>query len=238
MYAFLLLLAIGAVSRTSAQRPPYAGQRPTGYKDRLEENNSGSNVAVVPLDNRFGGGSGSPVSASVAPTDANLPVAALGDAALVNTLNQRPADHRPFWLINYEAIEAQKNGGRRPTAASPISGPTAALPELTNRFADDDAAVVQQQQQQRPTAFTHGSANDAGNFLIRQPEIVYPLPAAEPTIPTTPTVIMLNGQPFLLTPLAGGVAAGGTGAPAVLVQQHPQQLHQNWLREQPTIYFD
>lgn len=266
------MLLVSAVGLTSAQRPPYAGQRPTGYKDRLEETN---NVAVVPLDNRFGGGGGSSSSAptsapssAISPAsggtaaNANLPVAALGDAALVNTLNQRPADHRPFWLINYEAIEAQKNGDRRPNASSAVAsaGPTA-LPVLTNRFAADDEAAVQQPQPIRPTtSIALGSADDAGNFLVSKPEIVFPLPAVGPTAVSadTPTVIMLNGQPFLLTPLASGVVGG---AAPVVVQQHQQQQQaalqqaaiqqlavqqaslqqpQNWQlqREQPVIYFD
>lgn len=197
----IALSAIATIPATvTAQRPPYAGQRPTGYHDRL------NNTDVVPLANRFGGNNN-----AAAPTQ-QLPTAALGDAVLVNQLNQRPVDQRPFWLINYEAIEAQKNSGQRPSSASSATASTTTnantisnsnlLPDLTNRFAADDVPV-------RPTAITPeasllGSHNDVANFAISQPEIVYPLGGV--TVATSaikqPQVITLNGQAFLLTPLA------------------------------------
>lgn len=89
-----------------AQRSPYAGRRPTGYKNRLTpetlaatENNDG-------IGNRFGGQI-DPLAPTT--TTQRIPYDAHGDHELVNHLNRLPIDQRPFWLINYEAIEAQRN---------------------------------------------------------------------------------------------------------------------------------
>ncbi|XP_023036898.1 uncharacterized protein LOC6639235 [Drosophila willistoni] len=41
-----------------------------------------------------------------------LPIDAHGDRELINHLNQLPVEQRPFWLINYEAIEALRNSSR------------------------------------------------------------------------------------------------------------------------------
>lgn len=38
-----------------------------------------------------------------------LPYDAYGDKQLVDHLNSLPIENRPFWLINYQAIEAQRN---------------------------------------------------------------------------------------------------------------------------------
>ncbi|EDW72662.2 uncharacterized protein Dwil_GK17123 [Drosophila willistoni] len=46
------------------------------------------------------------------PLAAQLPIDAHGDRELINHLNQLPVEQRPFWLINYEAIEALRNSSR------------------------------------------------------------------------------------------------------------------------------
>lgn len=45
---------------------------------------------------------------TVPPT--RIPFDAHGDTQLIDHLNQIPIDNRPFWFINYQAIEAQRNG--------------------------------------------------------------------------------------------------------------------------------
>jgi len=79
----------------NGQRSPYAGSRPSGYKDRLKPELAGGNGDVA---NRFSEN-----------TNERLPYDALGDAALVHQLNQLPEDKRPFWLINRAQIEAHRN---------------------------------------------------------------------------------------------------------------------------------
>lgn len=87
------------------QRSPYAGRRPTGYKNRFTPETLAANTDNG-IGNRFGG-----TIDPLAPTTTTqrIPYDAHGDYALVNQLNRLPVDQRPFWLINYEAIEAQRN---------------------------------------------------------------------------------------------------------------------------------
>lgn len=234
--ACVLLLAFERI-QVDAQRPHYAGQRPTGYHDRFNtiENTTtaaaaAAPAAAVPLDNRFGGSTGGATATTTTPT--RVPTGALGDLALLDYYNQRPVEQRPFWLVNYEAIEAQKNGGAvvasRPTAAAAVaatataaSSPgssaatTTALPELGNRIGGADqrptsaptAAATPPSPSSGAAQQQLGTPNDAFNYAIFQPPIVYPLPVVTPEdlagagIKGQPNVIMLNGQPFLLTPL-------------------------------------
>lgn len=135
-----------------AQRAPFAGKRPAGYKDRFTPDKT--NDAV--LNTRFG-------ENDVTSSTPRLPYDAHGDAAVVDILNRRPVDQRPFWLINYEAIEAHRNGGVPPVPSTPARPSFAGAPSiqqsvneinLTNRLGTDD--------------------NSAYN-VISQQEIVYPL---------------------------------------------------------------
>ncbi|EDV52672.1 uncharacterized protein LOC6543895 [Drosophila erecta] len=49
---------------------------------------------------------------STAPDDSRLPIDARGDREWVNRLRQLPLDQQPFWLLNYQAIEALRNSSR------------------------------------------------------------------------------------------------------------------------------
>ncbi|KAJ8930878.1 hypothetical protein NQ314_016298 [Rhamnusium bicolor] len=94
-----------------AQRPPYAGSSPKGYPllaSRFQDTSSDS--APVP-DNTIANRIGDENSG----TTIKLPVDARGDADLVMRLNQWPRDNRPFWLINAEHIEKQRNPEANPT---------------------------------------------------------------------------------------------------------------------------
>lgn len=113
----------------SAQRAPFAGARPNGYKDRLQTDNA-NNANTDPNNNviadRFGGNT----NTGVAGTTERLPHLALGDREIVDRLNSFPVDQRPYWLVNAEAIEAQKNQGIRPSNPTNQNGAT----EIGNRF--------------------------------------------------------------------------------------------------------
>ncbi|CAD7094170.1 unnamed protein product [Hermetia illucens] len=186
---FTIALLVVAASLGKAQRPPYAGSRPVGYKDRFRPRPTGAAASATSLndiDNRFGeiannldnstnvtqrppvgvevvygepsdpsntnaqdqsnaasgngqqpqqqeqgvnvvnrlGGSRkssivpTATTISATPTIApfrqttlnHVPYDAHGDVFLVNLLNQRPVDQQPFWFVNYQAIEAHRNG--------------------------------------------------------------------------------------------------------------------------------
>ncbi|EDX11399.1 uncharacterized protein LOC6739019 [Drosophila simulans] len=47
-----------------------------------------------------------------APDNSRLPIDARGDRDWVNRLKQLPVDQQPFWLVNYQAIEAMRNSPR------------------------------------------------------------------------------------------------------------------------------
>lgn len=234
----VLCFAMQGDVQVAAQRPHYAGQRPTGYHDRFNGNNvttvtrdasnnttnpiaGTSTASAVPLDNRFGSNS---ISGAPAAPPTRLPTAALGDQALVEYWNQRPVEQRPFWLVNYEAIEAQKNGGVIPAAQSrPQQAATTVAPDLVNRFAIGDDQTIAATVATVSVGVSQqelGSSNDALNYAISKPQIVYALPVdkAEKIGSTnSSTVIMVNGQPFLLTPLvpATSVAVAGSTTPKV-----------------------
>ncbi|KAJ3640014.1 hypothetical protein Zmor_003337 [Zophobas morio] len=94
-----LVVLVAIFAATMAQRPMYAGSRPIGRPDlasRFRDPNEESTVAVF---NRVGEDG----------TTAKIPVDARGDAVLVDRLNQWPREHRPFWLLNADHIEASRN---------------------------------------------------------------------------------------------------------------------------------
>lgn len=87
----------------TAQRSPYAGARPSGYKDRLQlQPTSGTQAQASPsnsdIGNRFGEGS----------STERLPYDAYGDAAAFQHGLQLPEANRPFWILNQAHIEAQR----------------------------------------------------------------------------------------------------------------------------------
>lgn len=93
---FLVLLSLSTMLfGANAQRGSYAGVRPisNGIKGPFPEQPSG-------ITNRFGEENGL--------TPQKLPIDALGDANLVNTLLNRPQHQQPFWLLNWQQIEAHR----------------------------------------------------------------------------------------------------------------------------------
>lgn len=109
------LFAVVAISLSAAQRSPYAGGRPQGYKDKYTPQ-----TAEV-IANRFG-----EQSQAAAATGQQLPHAAHGDATYVQLLNSLPIDRRPFWFVNYQAIEAAQQQPfpivRPATGPAPFAG--------------------------------------------------------------------------------------------------------------------
>lgn len=92
-FSFMVLLQV-----VVAQRGSYAGVRPiaNGIKGPFPMQATG-------LNNRFGDDDNSINGPQ------RLPVDALGDVNLVNKLSQRPLSHQPFWLLNYQQIEAHRD---------------------------------------------------------------------------------------------------------------------------------
>ncbi|XP_030375528.1 uncharacterized protein LOC115624820 [Scaptodrosophila lebanonensis] len=90
----------GAAVGTGASASP-SGSPQFGIVNRFgaAENNSNTPNSI----------SGSTVpAAGVVP----LPIDAHNDLEFVNHLNRLPIDKQPFWFINYQAIEAQRNSSR------------------------------------------------------------------------------------------------------------------------------
>ncbi|KAL0821647.1 hypothetical protein ABMA28_005088 [Loxostege sticticalis] len=101
--AKIVLIVLSLVSVTLAQRPGYAGSMPFGYPVMVTTTTTTQAPppgATGGLGNRFG---------DVSTTTQRLPLEANGDAALVNQLMQLPVDQRPFWLINWQALEEHRN---------------------------------------------------------------------------------------------------------------------------------
>uniref|UniRef100_A0A1B0BPC2 Uncharacterized protein n=1 Tax=Glossina palpalis gambiensis TaxID=67801 RepID=A0A1B0BPC2_9MUSC len=82
----------------------------------------------VAFSGRFGETDNESTASTIASTTMQkLPLDAQGDQLLIDRLNRLPEDRRPFWLLNYQAIEAQRNssvanvaGGSR--GRSPFAG--------------------------------------------------------------------------------------------------------------------
>lgn len=71
-----------------------------GLASRFRDDDAESTTADD-LASRFGEGGTTP----------KIPVDARGDHDLVNRLNTWPREHRPFWVLNADHIEAQRNKG-------------------------------------------------------------------------------------------------------------------------------
>ncbi|XP_037031504.1 uncharacterized protein LOC119071010 [Bradysia coprophila] len=135
----------------SGQRAPFAGSRPNGYKDKLQTDNTistSSDANTNVIVDRFGGSTN---TGGVAVTTDRLPHLALGDREIVDRFNTFPVDQRPFWLVNAEAIEAQKNQGRPSTPTNQNVG------EIGNRFGSG------------------GQPNTVNGNRPNYPSVVYPL---------------------------------------------------------------
>lgn len=169
------LLIVGFVSflETNGQRSPYAGSRPSGYKDRLTGTGSGTTQAgSVDVANRLGESS----------TSERLPYDAYGDAYLVNHYNQLPDDKKPFWLLNQAHVEAHRgtpgtNGGtvlnsQRPQTAAQANANTntnnnANTNNVASRFSGADAAPAGRVPNEQDNIYDH-------NVISHQP-VVYPV---------------------------------------------------------------
>ncbi|XP_046969451.1 uncharacterized protein LOC124536854 [Vanessa cardui] len=93
---FILFSALIVIC--GSQRSPYAGRRPIGFP--VIETTTLANAQNDTLGNRFD----TPENA----TTQRLPIEALGDRDLVNRLGQFPQDKQPFWFINWQALEQQR----------------------------------------------------------------------------------------------------------------------------------
>jgi hypothetical protein len=99
---FVLSLSLMLLSAVSAQRGSYAGKRPVYHENKGDF----PTEATAGLNNRFGADND---LNGYAPQPQQLPVDALGDYAYYNRVNQLPYWQQPFWLLNYQQIEAHRN---------------------------------------------------------------------------------------------------------------------------------
>lgn len=120
----LIIVAFATIS--NAQRPFYAGTRGTAYNNGLV-----IPPQQAPLDSRFGEENDQIPTNQQGVSTQRIPVEANGDKTLVDILKRRPIDQQPFWLINWMAIEAQKNNGR------PLQNPSDNN-ELNSRFGEEN----------------------------------------------------------------------------------------------------
>lgn len=133
LFGFLFFLIVAV----SAQRPYYAGASPIGVPQlasRFQDQSASSSVTSSTtasqssssslntnpnVVNRNGG------TDSTTSTTVRLPVDARGDAELVNRISKWPREHQPFWYINAQHIERQRN----PQAQGNTDAATVSLPK-------------------------------------------------------------------------------------------------------------
>ncbi|KPI98643.1 hypothetical protein RR46_04616 [Papilio xuthus] len=100
MISLYLIFAL-LVATSVCQRPSYAGSRPIGYP-ALEEIPEEPTSARV--DSKMALGT-TTMSTPIRTTTVRLPIEALGDRRLVETLLKLPLDKQPFWLLNWKKLE-------------------------------------------------------------------------------------------------------------------------------------
>lgn len=95
---------------TEAQRSPYAGSRPSGYKDRFKPTTTATVVNNnQDIDNRFGNGNSNLLGAASVPVSTQrIPIELLHDREVYDIYNRHPVDKQPFWIVNYQTIEAHR----------------------------------------------------------------------------------------------------------------------------------
>jgi len=159
-----------AVAEIYGQRSPYAGSRPSGYKDRFKPESSATsstNSTDGDVGNRLGDSNN-----SLTTSTERLPYDAYGDTFLVHHLNQLPQDKRPFWILNQAHIEAHRGTNGASSAPRPSNTAGQGSPNgtsnngVTNRFNEVDGNSVNG----RPL-----SDNIYNHLLISQQPIVYPV---------------------------------------------------------------
>ncbi|KAJ0174721.1 hypothetical protein K1T71_009829 [Dendrolimus kikuchii] len=89
---FILTITILTVAtQVMGQRPSYAGISPIGFPDTPDR-------TTESLQDRFG-----------EDTTPKLPIEANGDLDLIDRLSKLPIDQQPFWFINWQALEANRD---------------------------------------------------------------------------------------------------------------------------------
>ncbi|XP_023309422.2 uncharacterized protein LOC111691030 [Lucilia cuprina] len=102
------------------QKPPvgYPVVFPESVYTALTRPSNNNNIGTsVVFEDRFGDDNTNTISPSSSSNPSSsasqrpgVPLDAHGDQLLIDQLNRIPIDKRPFWFINYQAIEAQRNG--------------------------------------------------------------------------------------------------------------------------------
>lgn len=103
----VILVILSAIALVVAQRSPYAGSRPSGYHDRFRPT-AASAAVDNGIGNRFGGENSASANLVAGRPTQRIPIDALKDREIYEVLSRYPVDKQPFWLINYQTIEAHR----------------------------------------------------------------------------------------------------------------------------------
>lgn len=102
MKSLFFILTIFLLDMSFAQRGHYSGMRTQGYKDKFVPKTD-EQLAVQYQSNRPQTGN------ELISGSSGMPVNAHGDRQLVDRIRQMPRDKQPFWYINADILEAQRN---------------------------------------------------------------------------------------------------------------------------------
>ncbi|KAI8439303.1 hypothetical protein MSG28_013135 [Choristoneura fumiferana] len=100
--AAMFLPILGMLVLSCAAQSPYF-RRPVGYPV-LEPTSTTTTTQSSDLLDRAGND-----ATTMSTTTLRLPPEALGNQAVVDALSKLPADRQPFWLLNRQALEEQRN---------------------------------------------------------------------------------------------------------------------------------
>nr|XP_023018883.1 uncharacterized protein LOC111507768 isoform X2 [Leptinotarsa decemlineata] len=128
----LTLLLVCIFSTTFAQRGSFAGNRVIGVPDQASRFTNGTTDGSTSDSNlQFAGRFSSNETSSTL----RIPVDARGDENLVKRLETWPRENRPFWLVNAQLIESQRDPlGTRNNFQDSSQGQEASYPTLRNRI--------------------------------------------------------------------------------------------------------
>ncbi|CAK1586829.1 unnamed protein product [Parnassius mnemosyne] len=188
---FLVMAASACI--VLGQRPFFAGSRPIGYPE-LENKTT---TPVDELGNRFGEG-----------TTQRLPIEALGDRDLVDRLSKLPLDKQPFWFINWQAIEANRQKPQtfplrpNPFAQQPITGSGNSVISNANTVATENSGTS------TDLGNRSGNANGDNSTVKTNSSSIF-----TPQSPLTKPIYESNIKHFFHTSWNGTTGSGRTAIP-------------------------
>ncbi|XP_072944753.1 uncharacterized protein [Epargyreus clarus] len=132
MVVIKTLVLLMSAMLVSSQRPSFAGTRPIGYPELVNRTTTPSGLV-----DKFG-----------EETTQRLPIEANGDRDLVDRLSKLPIDKQPFWFINWQAYEANRE--------KPQTYPLKPNPFVETNLQNSNTAAVNGN-----TAFANANPNSA-----------------------------------------------------------------------------